>query len=44
MGNDDETQFVTFYYNSKAETINESDIDDIFESLCKVLVGLLTQL
>ena len=34
LENDDETKFITFYSNSKAETIiNESDIDDTFESV-----------
>ena len=32
--NDDETKFTTFYFNSKPQTIiNESNIDDIFESI-----------
>ena len=52
----DETKYNTFYLSSKAETIiNESDIDDAFESICsnimsniqksleKVRVGLLMQ-
>ena len=51
----DETKYNTFYLSSKAETIiNESDIDDTFESICsnisnvqkslgKVRVGLLMQ-
>ena len=31
---DDETKYCTFYSKSKAETIiNESDIDDVFESI-----------
>ena len=38
--NDDETKFTTFYSNSKAETIvNESDIDDIFESVYTVIMS-----
>ena len=52
----DETKYNTFSLSSKAETIiNESDIDDTFESICsniisniqkslgKVRVGLLMQ-
>ena len=32
--NNDKTLYITFYSNSKAETIiNESDIDDVFESI-----------
>lgn len=34
MESDNVTKYITFYSNSKTETIiNESDIDDVFESL-----------
>ena len=37
---DDETKYTTFYSNSNAETIiNESDIDDIFESIYREIVS-----
>ena len=56
MESDEKTKYSTFYWNSKEnKTINESDIDDVFESmhttiisniqksLGKVQVGLLIQ-
>ena len=34
----DKTKYDAFYSNSKAETIiNESDIDDVFESICTTI-------
>ena len=36
----DETKYNTFYLSSKAETIiNESDIDDAFESICSSIIS-----
>ena len=37
--NDDERKHSTFYLNSKAEIINESDIDNIFESIYITIVS-----
>ena len=37
--NDDKTKYDTFYLNSKAEIIiNESDIDDVFESIYTTII------
>ena len=37
---DDETKYSTFYLPSKAETvINESDIDDVFESVYMAIIS-----
>ena len=36
---DDRTKYDTFYSHSKAETIiNESDIDDVFESIYTTII------
>ena len=36
----DKTLYSTFYSNSKAETIiNESDIDDVFESIYSTIIS-----
>ena len=36
---DDKTKYDTFYSNSKAEIfINESDIDDVFESVYTTII------
>ena len=38
--NDDATKCTTFYSNSKAQTIvNESDIDDVFESIYTTIIS-----
>ena len=38
----DKTLYSTFYSNSKAETIiNESDIDDVFESIYSTIISNL---
>ena len=38
--NDDERTFTFFYFNSKAKTaINESDIDDVFESIYATIIS-----
>ena len=40
LENDDTTKYSTFYSNSKAEaTINESDIDDVFESIYSTIIS-----
>ena len=37
---DDKTKYDTFYSHSKAETIiNESDIDDVFESIYNTIIS-----
>ena len=37
---DDKTLYSTFYSNSKVETIiNESDIDDVFESIYNTIIS-----
>ena len=37
---DDKTLYSTFYSTSKAETIiNESDTDDVFESICSTITS-----
>ena len=37
---DDKTKYVTYYSQSKADTIiNESDIDDIFESIYTTILS-----
>ena len=37
---DDKTKYSTFYSNPKAETfINESDIDDVFESIYSTIIS-----
>ena len=39
---DDNAKYYTFCSNSKAETIiNESDIDDVFESICQAYMSSL---
>ena len=39
LESDDKTKYGTFYLNSKAEMIiNESDIDDVSESICTKIV------
>ena len=40
MESDDETKYDIFYSNTKAETIiNESDIDDVFESTYSMIIS-----
>ena len=40
IGSEDKTKCDTFYSNSKAEIIiNESDIDDVFESICTTIIS-----
>ena len=40
MESDDETKYFTFHSNTKAETIiNESDIDDVFESTYSMIIS-----
>ena len=40
MERDDETKYDIFYSNTKAETIiNESDIDDVFESTYSMIIS-----
>ena len=36
---DDKTKYNTFYFNSKAETINESNIDDVIESTYSAVIS-----
>ena len=39
LESDDKTKYGTFYLNSKAEMIiNESDIDDVSESICTKII------
>ena len=39
---DDATKYITFYFNLKAETIiNESDIDDVFQSVYTKIISKL---
>ena len=42
LESDDKTKYGTFYLNSKAEMIiNESDIDDVSESICtKIIINI----
>ena len=42
LDSDDKTKYGTFYLNSKAEMIiNESDIDDVSESICtKIIINI----
>ena len=41
IGSDDKTKYDTFYLNSKTKTIiNESWVDDIFESVFKFIISL----
>ena len=35
---DSSTKYSTFYLNSKAETINESTIDEVFESIHSLII------
>ena len=36
---EDKTKFENFYSSSKVETIiNESDIDDVFQSICTTII------
>ena len=45
MENDDKTKYGTFYLQSKAETvIEESDIDDIFESIYTTVISNIQNL
>ena len=37
--NEDKTKYDNFYASSKAEiNINESDIDDVFQSICTIII------
>ena len=39
---DDKTRYDTFYSNSKAEIIiNETDIDDVFQSICTTIISYM---
>ena len=42
LESDDKTKYGTFYLNSKAEMIiNESEIDDVSESICtKIIINI----
>ena len=38
--NEDKTKYDNFYASSKAEiSINESDIDDVFQSICTIIIS-----
>ena len=39
---DHKTKYDTFYSNSKAEIIiNETDIDDVFQSICTTIISYM---